>query len=95
MDKIWTVKFNYPLADSVALDQYILVTDILGKVVPVDVILLDDKTAVSIIPRAEYEPGASYFLHITNGITANTGRALAVPVRMTYTVSNPTNEEEI
>jgi hypothetical protein len=87
-NKVWTVKFSLPLDSSKVNRSCIYVTDDSNQPVNTTLTRSSDGTSVQVFPSSAYLAGKKYWLFITNGLTASSGKnVLTQPIAVPFIVT--------
>ncbi|WP_051541773.1 N-acetylmuramoyl-L-alanine amidase [Clostridium lundense] len=92
-NKTWIIKFNSEIKRSSINESNIYVTSESGQTIPVNIqIAADNKSIqVSLKNTYKYESSRKYFLVVTEGVQKVSGKALADPVKMQFTIKEDTS----
>lgn len=86
--KDWTIKFNQPIDDNYANQEYFFVVDSANKLHPVKIFLSADKRELLIQVEIEYLAGETYRLYIMSGIKSDYGKLLDKSIRMYFIIQD-------
>lgn len=91
VNKVWNIRFNYPIDPSSLSTDSVYVLDGTKKHM-ITLGLAEGGKMVSVTPTTSYEMGKTYRLMITNALQSNDGQALMEPVELPFQIVNPNDK---
>ncbi|MFC5589091.1 Ig-like domain-containing protein [Sporosarcina soli] len=91
VNKVWNIRFNYPIDPSSLSTDSVYVLDGTKKHT-ITLGLAEGGKMVSVTPTTSYEMGKTYRLMITNALQSNDGQALMEPVELPFQIVNPNDK---